>query len=234
MSANAGIDVKYGLTRGLTADVTVNTDFAQVEEDEQQINLTRFNLFFPEKRDFFLEGQGIFDFGGVSGQRASGVLPIMFFSRRIGLNAGQSVPVLAGGRVTGKAGRFDVGALAITTDEKPSADAVTTTFSALRLRRNILRRSSVGAIATGRWPAASGAGDHATAGIDADCVSSRTCRQICTGRARAVTAGCAGTMRAIAADSVTPATATDWKSTASSSNRTSIRKLDSSGELISR
>ena len=168
VSANAGIDVKYGLTRGLTADVTVNTDFAQVEEDEQQINLTRFNLFFPEKRDFFLEGQGIFDFGGVSGQRASGVLPIMFFSRRIGLNAGQSVPVLAGGRVTGKAGRFDVGALAITTDEKPSADAVTTTFSALRLRRNILRRSSVGAIATGRWPAASGAGDHATAGVDAD------------------------------------------------------------------
>ena len=168
VSANAGIDVKYGLTRGLTADVTVNTDFAQVEEDEQQINLTRFNLFFPEKRDFFLEGQGIFDFGGVSGQRASGVLPIMFFSRRIGLNAGQSVPVLAGGRVTGKAGRFDVGALAITTDEKPSADAVTTTFSALRLRRNILRRSSLGAIATGRWPAASGAGDNATAGVDAD------------------------------------------------------------------
>ena len=168
VSANAGIDVKYGLTRSLTADLTVNTDFAQVEEDEQQINLTRFNLFFPEKRDFFLEGQGIFDFGGVSGQRASGVLPIMFFSRRIGLNAGQSVPVIAGGRVTGKAGRFDVGALAITTDEKASANAVTTTFSALRLRRNILRRSSVGVIATGRWPAASGAADHATAGVDAD------------------------------------------------------------------
>ena len=75
LSANAGIDVKYGLTRGLTADLTVNTDFAQVEEDEQQINLTRFNLFFPEKRDFFLEGQGIFDFGGISGQRASGREP---------------------------------------------------------------------------------------------------------------------------------------------------------------
>lgn len=168
LSANAGIDVKYGLTRGLTADLTVNTDFAQVEEDEQQINLTRFNLFFPEKRDFFLEGQGIFDFGGISGQRASGVNPILFFSRRIGLNAGQAVPVLAGGRVTGKAGRFDVGALAITTDDKPAADAVTTTFSALRLRRNVLRRSSVGMIATGRWPAAAGAGNNATAGIDAD------------------------------------------------------------------
>jgi uncharacterized protein DUF5916/cellulose/xylan binding protein with CBM9 domain len=168
VTANAGIDMKYGLTRGLTADLTVNTDFAQVEEDEQQINLTRFSLFFPEKRDFFLEGQGIFDFGGISGQRASGVNPIMFFSRRIGLNAGQAVPVVAGGRVTGKAGRFDVGALTITTGEKPAAAAVTTTFSALRLRRNILRRSSVGVIATGRWPASSGLGDSGTAGVDAD------------------------------------------------------------------
>ena len=168
VSPNAGIDVKYGLTRGITADLTVNTDFAQVEEDQQQINLTRFNLFFPEKRDFFLESPGIFEFGGVSGQRASGVDPILFFSRRIGLSAGQSVPVIAGGRVTGKAGRFDVGALAITTDEKPSAGAVTTTFSALRVRRNIFRRSSVGAIATGRWPAVSGHGENATAGVDAD------------------------------------------------------------------
>jgi hypothetical protein len=166
--ADVGIDVKYGLTRSLTADLTVNTDFAQVEEDQQQINLTRFNLFFPEKRDFFLEGQGIFDFGGVSGQRAFGVNPILFFSRRIGLSAGQAVPVVAGGRVTGKAGRFDVGALTITTDDKPSAGAVQTTFSALRLRRNILRRSSIGMIATGRWPAASGRDENAAAGVDAD------------------------------------------------------------------
>jgi hypothetical protein len=164
----AGFDVKYGLTRGMTADLTVNTDFAQVEEDQQQINLTRFNLFFPEKRDFFLEGQGIFDFGGQTGQRASGSIPIAFFSRRIGLSNGQAVPVIAGGRVTGKSGRFDVGALGITTGDTPSAGAVTTTFSALRLRRNILRRSSVGMIATGRWPAVSGHGDNATAGVDAD------------------------------------------------------------------
>jgi hypothetical protein len=164
---NIGFDLKYGLSRGLTADLTVNTDFAQVEEDEQQINLTRFNLFFPEKRDFFLEGQGIFDFGGQSGQRASQVNPILFFSRRIGLSNGQSVPVIGGGRVTGKAGLFDVGALAITTDDKPSAGAVSTTFSAVRVRRNILRRSSVGFIATGRWPAAAGSGNSGTAGIDA-------------------------------------------------------------------
>jgi hypothetical protein len=164
---DVGIDVKYGLTRGMTADLTVNTDFAQVEEDQQQINLTRFSLFFPEKRDFFLEGQGIFEFGGQGGWN-QGSAPILFFSRRIGLSAGQAVPVIAGGRVTGKSGPFDIGALAITTGDKPSADAVTTTFSALRVRRNILRRSSVGMIATGRWPAASGTGDNGAAGVDAD------------------------------------------------------------------
>ena len=168
LNANVGLDLKYGLTRSLTADFTVNTDFAQVEEDQQQVNLTRFSLFFPEKRDFFLEGQGLFDFGGVSGQRASGISPILFFSRRIGLSAGQAVPVIAGGRVTGKAGRFDVGALTIATDDKLSAGATETTFSALRLRRNILRRSSVGMIATGRWPAASGSDENAAAGVDAD------------------------------------------------------------------
>ena len=167
LSRNAGVDLKYGLTRGLTADMTVNTDFAQVEEDQQQVNLTRFNLFFPEKRDFFLEGQGIFNFGGQAAQRASDVVPILFFSRRIGLSNGQSVPVIAGGRVTGKAGAFDVGALTIRTDDKPAAGAMSTSFSAVRLRRNILRRSSVGAIATGRWPAVAGDGRSGTAGVDA-------------------------------------------------------------------
>ena len=168
-SANAGIDVKYGVTRGLTADLTVNTDFAQVEEDLQQVNLTRFDLFYPDKRDFFLEGQGIFDFGGQTSQNArTATVPILFFSRRIGLSGGQSVPVIAGGRMTGKAGKFDIGGLAITTDDKPSAGAVQTTFSAMRVRRNILRRSSVGMIATGRWPAASGRNENAAAGVDAD------------------------------------------------------------------
>src|SRR5688572_27872226 len=168
-SANAGIDVKYGLTRGLTADLTVNTDFAQVEEDLQQVNLTRFDLFYPDKRDFFLEGQGIFDFGGQTSQNArTATVPILFFSRRIGLSAGQSVPVIAGGRLTGKAGAFDIGGLALTTDDKPSAGAVQTTFSAMRVRRNILRRSSVGVIATGRSPAASGHDANGAAGVDAD------------------------------------------------------------------
>ncbi|MBI4265963.1 MAG: carbohydrate binding family 9 domain-containing protein [Acidobacteria bacterium] len=169
LQPNAGIDLKYGLTRGLTADFTVNTDFAQVEEDLQQVNLTRFSLFFPEKRDFFLEGQSIFDFGGqVSRTAGGGLVPIPFFSRRIGLSAGQAVPVVAGARVTGKAGAYDIGMVAIRTDDKPSANALGTTFSAFRLRRNVLRRSSVGAIATGRWPAAAGSEHNALAGADVD------------------------------------------------------------------
>jgi hypothetical protein len=169
MTASGGFDAKYGLTRGLTADLTVNTDFAQVEEDVQQVNLTRFDLFYPEKREFFLEGQGIFDFGGQAGYSArTATVPIMFFSRRVGLTNGQSVPVVAGGRVTGKAGAFDVGGLVITTDEKPSAGAAQTTFSATRVRRNILRRSSVGVIATSRSPSALADAAGTTFGADAD------------------------------------------------------------------
>ena len=112
---SGGVDLKYGLTENLTADFTLNTDFAQVEVDEQQINLTRFSLFFPEKREFFLESQGIFDFGRVAGfggfgGSARGILnappgvfppgdaPTLFFSRRIGLDEGRTVPILGGGR----------------------------------------------------------------------------------------------------------------------------------------
>ena len=96
LGGDAGFDAKFGVTAGLTADVTYNTDFAQVEVDEQQVNLTRFSLFFPEKREFFLEGKGIFDFAGgqqggdaatfyFGGSEYGGTTaPIMFFSRRIG------------------------------------------------------------------------------------------------------------------------------------------------------
>ena len=96
--AQAGFDFKYGVTPGLTADVTYNTDFAQVEVDEQQVNLTRFSLFYPEKREFFLEGQGVFDFGAgfrddfktvyFNNGQFVGAAPILFFSRRIGLQDG--------------------------------------------------------------------------------------------------------------------------------------------------
>jgi hypothetical protein len=159
---NVGFDFKYGLTRSLIADVTVNTDFAQIEEDQQQVNLTRFSLFFPEKRDFFLEGQGVFAFGGVSPSGGGSDIPVLFFSRRIGLHAGQSVPVIAGARVTGRSGPFEVGVLNIQTAEKEAANAVSTNFSAVRLKRDILRRSSIGIIATQRAP--SGLGESTFAG----------------------------------------------------------------------
>lgn len=164
---NGGFDFKYGLTRGLIADVTVNTDFAQVEEDLQQVNLTRFNLFFPEKRDFFLEGQGIFAFGGVTvGSGTPGDVPVMFFSRRIGLNQGQDVPVLAGGRITGRVGRTSLGVVNIETDAKPAANATTTNFTAIRVKRDFLRRSNLGLIATNRAP--SGQVGNTLVGADAN------------------------------------------------------------------
>ncbi|HTH23863.1 MAG TPA: DUF5916 domain-containing protein [Vicinamibacterales bacterium] len=167
--ANAGLDFKYGLTRSLIVDATYRTDFAQVEEDVQQINLTRFNLFFPEKRDFFIEGQGIFDFGGVQAGNSPGDVPLLFFSRQIGLSQGQAVPVVGGVRLTGRAGAFSIGALNIQTDDKPSAGALATNFSALRLKRNLLRRSNVGMMATRRGPAVGSVTGSAsyTTGIDA-------------------------------------------------------------------
>jgi hypothetical protein len=153
---DVGVDLKYGLSRSLTADVTVNTDFAQIEEDLQQINLTRFNLLFPEKRDFFLDGQGIFAFGGRNltgrGSGDTDDVPVMFFSRQIGLSDGQTIPVIAAGRVTGKAGPFDIAALNIQTGTRASSLAAATNFSAVRLRRDIFRRSNIGVIATARRP----------------------------------------------------------------------------------
>jgi hypothetical protein len=170
-----GLDVKYGLTQGLSADVTVNTDFAQVEADEQQVNLTRFSLFFPEKREFFLENQGTFSFGGVQlggnfgGGQNTSVAPILFYSRRIGLNQGREVPLEAGGRITGRAGRYSLGVLnAQTGDESESlpSPARATNFSVIRLRRDILRRSAIGLIATGRSVAANGVGRNLAYGVD--------------------------------------------------------------------
>ena len=172
--ADAGLDVKYGITQNLTVDFTLNTDFAQVEVDEQQVNLTRFNLFFPEKREFFLEGQGIFEFGtggrgtgagggggrgggGAPGGGSSGgsgggrggrsvSVPTLFYSRQIGLQSGEPIPILGGGRVTGKIGSFDVGAVRIRTDGEPSVGAEPTNFTVVRLRRDVLARSSIGLV----------------------------------------------------------------------------------------
>jgi hypothetical protein len=152
-TANIGIDAKVGVTRGLTADFTYNTDFAQVEDDEQQVNLTRFSLFYPEKREFFLEGQGIFAFGGFT-QRGSGrpgEIPLPFFSRRIGIDEeGRAVPILGGARLTGRAGKYTLGMVGIQTKQDDASGQPSTNFSVVRVRRDILRRSNVGLIMVNR------------------------------------------------------------------------------------
>ena len=182
---DAGLDVKYSITQNLTADLTYNTDFAQVEADEQQVNLTRFDLFFPEKREFFLEGRGIFEFargGGPSprdsalrqeggnsdrGRSGSGNAPTLFYSRRIGLQDGTVVPIIGGGRVTGKVGAFDVGALNIQTDDATTSTANSTNFTVVRVKRDVFRRSSIGALLTNRSVSAEADGSRQTFGADA-------------------------------------------------------------------
>ena len=172
---DAGVDIKYGLTKSLTADFTYNTDFAQVEADEVQVNLTRFNLQFPEKRDFFLEGQGTFTFGsagglqsaaGSTGPSGGGDAPTMFYSRRIGLYAGRAVPIVAGGRLSGRAGRFSIGALNIESDADEAVGAPQTNFTVLRVRRDVLRRSIVGALFTRRSVSAVAPGASELVGLD--------------------------------------------------------------------
>ncbi len=169
VTGDAGLDVKYGLTKGLIADLTYNTDFAQVEVDDVQVNLTRFSLFFPEKRPFFLEGRDIFAFGG-AGPRFSGLpsgdTPLLFFSRRIGLSGGREVPILGGGRVTGRAGPYTIGLLNIQTDEDPENLVASTNFSVVRLKRDILDRSTIGIIGTHRSNAVDGPGSNSVYGLD--------------------------------------------------------------------
>jgi hypothetical protein len=176
--ADGGVDVKYGITENLTADFTYNTDFAQVEVDEQQVNLTRFNLSFPEKREFFLESRGVFDFGlGAGGfgggggggggpGGGGGSAPTLFYSRSIGLQGGRAVPILGGGRLTGKVGSFDVGFMSIQTDDEGSVGAESTNFSVARLRRDIFGRSSVGALFQNRSRSTTGQGSNQAWGID--------------------------------------------------------------------
>ena len=175
-----GLDAKYGLTKSLTLDLTYNTDFAQVEDDTQQVNLTRFNLQFPERREFFLEGRGISAFGGKRaafggpGARSSANsnVPILFFSRQIGLNTvgttAFAVPIVGGGRVTGKAGKYAIGFLNIQQDDDVAASARATNFTVLRVKRDVLRRSNVGMIYTRRQETGASSPDAGeTYGIDA-------------------------------------------------------------------
>ena len=157
-----GMDVKFRVTNNLTADFTYNTDFAQVEVDERQVNLTRFSLFFPEKREFFLEGRGNFDFA----RPRNLDVPTMFFSRKIGLQQGQVVPIEAGARLTGKIGEFDIGALNISTDAGDFDNIDSTGFSVLRVKRDVLRRSTIGAMFTDRSDSLAADGSSQLYGID--------------------------------------------------------------------
>ena len=137
-----GLDMKYGVTAGLNLDVTLNTDFAQAEVDDEQVNLTRFALFFPEKRDFFLENSGQFNVGSASSFNR---LADLFFTRRIGLSpAGDNVPILGGARLTGKIGRNDIAVMDVRTDDAfgRSGD----NFFVARYSRNVLARSKFGGI----------------------------------------------------------------------------------------
>jgi len=130
---DAGLDIKYSLTNNLTADLTINTDFAQVEADDQQINLTRYSLYFPEKRIFFLEKSDVFDFSLLGGNN-------LFYSRRIGLYEGSPVRIFGGLRMTGRMGKWDVGFLDMQTakhEENPSEN-----FGVIRGKRKIFNEYS--------------------------------------------------------------------------------------------
>ncbi|MDG1911894.1 MAG: DUF5916 domain-containing protein [Flavobacteriaceae bacterium] len=143
--ADMGGDIKYSLTPGLTLDVTYNTDFAQVEVDEQQVNLDRFNLFFPEKRPFFLENAGQFSVG------SAGEVDL-FFSRRIGIGTdGALVPIIGGSRVSGKVGQTNIGLLSMFTDDVENSNIVKNNYSVARVNHDFATsRSSIGGIFVNR------------------------------------------------------------------------------------
>ncbi|MDP6039024.1 MAG: DUF5916 domain-containing protein, partial [Candidatus Latescibacteria bacterium] len=155
----AGLDLRYGITSNLTLDVSYNTDFAQVEGDQEQTNLTQFKLFFPEKREFFLEGANLFDFGEPAIRRGSGSTPptLLFYSRQIGLAEGQKVPILLGSKIAGKEGRTSIGVLNALTDPTSFVDANNNTvqiprtnYSVFRIKRDVFARSNVGFIAVNK------------------------------------------------------------------------------------
>ena len=155
-TADAGFDVKYGITSNATLDLTLNTDFAQVEADNVQINLTRFNLFFPEKREFFLERAGLFQFGA---PRETEV----FFSRRVGLET----DILGGGRLTGQVGKFSIGTMSLRTGALDESGAMTPAAwnNVARIRGDLRPRTTLGGIATSLD---TDVGYNRVAGIDFD------------------------------------------------------------------
>ncbi len=171
--SDIGFDLNYSLTPSLRAGVSVNTDFAEAEVDDRRINLTRFPERFPERRDFFIEGAGVFSFAP-----SNGVDP--YFSRRIGLESGEQIPVNYAARVGGQTGRYELGLIHVATGEVQSLDPEIgflpgETFSAARVKGSLFEHSTIGAIYTRRAtpvdptvPGAVAWVDRHTAGIDAD------------------------------------------------------------------
>ncbi len=171
---NLSLDVNYSLTSSLRASASVNTDFAEVESDQRQVNLTRFSLRFPERRDFFLEGSGVFSFAPRSG-------PSPFYSRNIGIFEGRQVPITYGTRLTGQAGAFEMGFYQIGTGKEEFIDpddlGTTVTiaresFTVARVKRRLFEQSAIGAIYTRRGTSADPTGfapiTQHTAGVDLD------------------------------------------------------------------
>ncbi|HSF20060.1 MAG TPA: DUF5916 domain-containing protein [Vicinamibacteria bacterium] len=162
LNGDFGVDAKFGVSPSLNLDLTYNTDFAQVEVDEQQINLTRFNLFFPEKRPFFLENAGNFAMG--LNQSVE-----LFFSRRIGIGPdGTPVPILGGARLSGKAGAYNVGVLNMQTEEVAELTSANN-YTVASLSREFPNRSGVGALFVNRLGTGDLAGDdnwNRTWGVD--------------------------------------------------------------------
>jgi hypothetical protein len=154
----AGLDAYFKLTSNLTASLTINTDFAETEVDERQVNLTRFPLFFPERRDFFLQDAGKFGFSNLG----SNLIP--FFSRTIGLANGEPVPLRVGGKLTGRAGDYSIGVVGVQSDDLDALDSQN--MFAARISRDIGKQSTLGAIITRGNPL--GTGDNQVVGLDAN------------------------------------------------------------------
>jgi hypothetical protein len=150
--SDIGLDAEVALTANLALDLTLNTDFAQVEADQEQVNLTRFSLYYPEKRDFFLEGAEVFAFGGSGGFRwhRGDTDMNLYYSRRLGLVDGREARILGGAKMVGKIGKYQVGVMNILTDDVTYREEdVTTTvnaanFTVVRLRRDIFQRATIG------------------------------------------------------------------------------------------
>jgi len=161
----AGLDAKVALSSSINLDLTLNTDFAQVESDQQQVNLTRFALFFPERREFFLENAGLFSVGE-NRLPFSPPETLLFFSRRIGLSEdGDEIPIIGGARLTGKLGGTELGAFHIVTNDTVIDDESIpqTGFSAARIKQDIFERSSVGGMFLNKTPADDGASNQVAA-----------------------------------------------------------------------